>query len=441
MKLRSGMSDRRRSPFGRLLAAGLAASVVAAVGGAAAAAEQGQWRQFRGPGGSGVAEAKGLPTRWTETDNVVWKAKLPGPGTSSPIVVGDAIYLTCFTGYNVPGESDGVMTRLRRRLVCVDAGTGKVRWTTEMAARQPEQARIRDDHGYASSTPASDGERLYVFAGKSGVFAFDLAGKQLWQTDVGSGLSGWGSAASPVLTDKLVIVNASVESGSLVALDKSTGKQVWKADGIKESWNTPLLVPLKDGKTELAVAVPRQVICLDPASGEKLWTCETDITWYMVPSMVAHDGVVYCIGGRSGKAASLAVRAGGRGDVTDTHRLWRTERYSNVSSPIYYDGRLYFAHEQKAIAYCLNAKTGEVVYEEPLGPRAGQVYASPVLADGKIYYVTRRGGVYVVAAKPAFELLAHNSLGDRSTFNASPAVAGNRLLIRSDTYLYCLGDK
>jgi len=436
MMWQSGTTGWRRIAGGR--AASMAA-IALAVGILAAGAAGETWQQFRGPKGSGVSEARGLPTRWTATENVVWKTALPGPGTSSPIIVGQNVYLTCFTGYGVPGEPSGPMNRLGRLLLCVDLKDGAIRWKRDLKVRQPEQSRTRDNHGYASNTPVSDGQGLWVFCGKSGVFAFDLAGKQLWQTDVGSGLSGWGSAASPVLFGDLVIVNASVESASLMALNKKSGKRVWRVEGIKEAWNTPLLADVKGGGTELVVAMPRKVMAFNPATGEKLWTCGTEITWYMVPSMVAHEGIVYCIGGRSRSSAAMAIRAGGRGDVTADRRLWRTEKRSNVSSPIYHDGHLYFAHEREGTAYCLNAATGAVVYEQRLASRAGQVYASPVLADGKIYYVARRGGVYVVPAKPAFELLAHNTLGDRSTFNASPAVSGRRLLVRSDTHLYCLG--
>jgi len=426
-------------------AAGGALGVMLAVctwttGGARAPAAEG-WMQFRGPGGSGVSEGRGVPVRWTATENVLWKTDLPGAGTSSPIVVGGRVYLTCFSGYGVPGEADAAVTRMRRSLLCVDINDGKVLWTRDLKVAQPEQPKTREDHGYASSTPVSDGEGLYVFCGRSGVFAFDLTGSPRWHAEVGSGLSGWGSAASPIVFNDLLIVNASVESESLVALDRKTGKRVWQAGGIKEAWNTPLRVSLAGGKCELLLAVPRKVLAFDPATGQPLWTCETDITWYMVPSMVAHEGVVYCIGGRSGKAAALAVRAGGRGDVTATHRLWRVEKFSNVSSPVVHDGHLYFAHEQQGTATCLDARTGNLVYEQPLQPRSGQVYASPVLADGKLYYVSRRGGTYVLPARPAFEVLAHNLLGDRSTFNASPAVSGGLLLLRSDKFLYCLGTR
>jgi len=157
----------------------------------------------------------------------------------------------------------------------------------------------------------------------------------------------------------------------------------------------------------------------------------------MVPSVVAAEGVIYCLGGRSGTAA-LAVRAGGSGDVTGTHRLWTSQKGSNVTSPVYLDGHLYWAHESREIAYCVQAATGKVVYEQRLD-RAGQFYASALLADGRLYYVTRSGKTFVLAAKPQFEQLAVNDLSDRGVFNGSPAVAGNRLLLRSDKYLYCVG--
>ena len=157
----------------------------------------------------------------------------------------------------------------------------------------------------------------------------------------------------------------------------------------------------------------------------------------MVPSIVANKDMVYCIGGRSG-IAGLAVRAGGSGNVTGSHRLWTSKKGSNVSSPIFHEGHLYWMSDGLEIAYCAEAATGKIVYEERVG-RIGQVYASPVLADGKIYYVSRNAGVLVLAATPRFEKLAHNQLDDRSIFDASPAVSAGRLLIRSDRFLYCLG--
>ncbi|MHB1309341.1 MAG: outer membrane protein assembly factor BamB family protein, partial [Limisphaerales bacterium] len=289
------------------------------------------WSQFRGPTGQGISQGKGLPVTWSADQNLVWKSPLPGPGGSSPIVHGDRLYLTSYTGYAVPGSTGGDLAALRRHLLCLDRADGKSLWTQDVPAAQPEEEKVRD-HGYASSTPLADADRVYVFFGKSGVFAFSHDGEELWRTSVGSNTHGWGSAASPVLHQDLVILNAAVESESLVALNKVTGREVWRAGGMKESWNTPILVLVAGGKQELVVAMLGQVLGFDPATGEKLWSCATGIGWYMVPSLVNDRDVVYCIGGRTG--GSLAVRAGGRGEVTQSHRLWTLNKGSNVSSPL-----------------------------------------------------------------------------------------------------------
>lgn len=403
--------------------------------GAVWSASADDWPQFRGPGGRGISLAQGLPTTWTREENIVWKVALPGPGASSPIVMGDKVFVTCYSGYAVPGAAGGDLSALRRHLLCLRAADGALLWQKELPAVQPEQAQVRE-HGYAASTPLADEERVYVFFGKSGVLAFSHDGKELWRADVGSQTHGWGSAASPVAYKHLVILNAAVESESLIALHKQTGKEVWRAGGMKESWNTPILVPVDGGKVELVVAIFGKVLGFDPHTGQQLWSCATGIGWYMVPSLVNNKDVVYCIGGRSGGA--LAVRAGGRGEVTTSRRLWTLNKGSNVSSPLFHAGHLYWLHENLGIAYCVEATSGKLVYEERL-PRADQFYASPVLAAGRIYAVTRRGAVFVLAAKPQLELLARNDLGDRSSFDASPAVAGSRLLIRSDKFLYCVG--
>jgi outer membrane protein assembly factor BamB len=278
------------------------------------------WPQFRGPNGRAISTSTGLPLTWSENENVVWKTALPGPGASSPIVMGDRIFVTCYSGYGVGGSGRGEMNQLKLHVVCLDRDSGKIQWDRKVDPRLPEQARIREDHGYASSTPVAEDNRLYVFFGKSGASAFDFEGNPLWRTEVGSQLHGWGSAASPILFGDLLIVNASVESESLVALNKNTGQEVWRAEGIREAWNTPVLVSPKDGKTELAVAMPGKVLGFDPGSGDPLWSCDTGITWYISPSMVTYDGLIWSLGGRSGVAA-VALRAGGRGDVTATHRL------------------------------------------------------------------------------------------------------------------------
>ncbi len=392
------------------------------------------WRGFRGNDGTATVSAK-LPTKWDAKENVAWKTDLPGAGTSTPVVVGDHVFVTCYSGYNVPGQPQGKQDDLKLHLCRLDRKTGKLAWTKDVKAKLPEQEKIRDGHGYASHTPTADADRVYCFFGKSGVVAFDHDGNEKWTADVGSGLNGWGSAASLLLTDGLLIVNASIESETLFAFDAKTGNAVWKVKKVQEAWNTPILAKAGD-RTELVLAVNGKLLGLDPKTGKELWSCGSDIPEYMVPSLVAADGVVYALGGR--RAAALAVKLGGSGDVTKTHRVWTSKTGSVVTSPVYHDGHLYWMHDNKEVAMCADAKTGAIVYEERVS-RAGQVYGSPVLAGGHIYYPARDGKVHVVAAKPKFELVASNSLGERGTFNSSPAVSGTQLLLRTDKAVYCIG--
>jgi outer membrane protein assembly factor BamB len=392
------------------------------------------WTQFRGPGGSGTSDETGLPTTWSSKDNIVWRTKLPGPGTSSPIVVGKHIYLTCYSGYGLePGKGD--MDKLMRHLVCVDRAKGTLLWTKDFKPVLPESQYGPGDnesqHGYSSSTLASDGKRLYAFFGKSGVYGLDLDGNQIWHADVGTGTHGWGSSNSPVLYKDLVIVNACIESGCLVALDKNSGKEVWRAKGIHESWNTPVLVDAPDGGAELVVNESSAVIGFEPATGKELWRV-TGFGGYVCPSVVAHKGVVYVVRDRA-----LAIKAGGRGDVTQSHVLWTGRGRSTVPSPVYYDGRLYWAYGP---LYCLDAGTGKEVYRKDLSTPG--FYASPLAADGKIYCVSRFAGIFVFSAGPEFKQLAHNKFDDDdSRTNASPIVSDGCLLMRTDRYLVCIGKK
>jgi outer membrane protein assembly factor BamB len=408
------------------------------LGGSAAAAQASDWLRFRGPDGSGVAEDKGLPVTWSADANIAWKTELPGPGGSSPIVVGDRVFVTCYTGYaedRKDRQNPGDLKALKRHLLCLSRADGKVLWTKTIPATGPEPKlqSYLELHGYASSTPCSDGKQVYVFFGTSGVFAFGLAGEQLWQASVGKGTSGWGSATSSIVYKDLVIVNASVESGALIALDRGTGKEVWRARGMSSSWSTPVLVKVPGGKTELVVSASKQVLGLDPETGKLLWHADS-FDWYVCPSVVAHEGVVYALQ----NSTYVAVRAGGQGDVTKTHTLWQKSFGSVVSSPVYYEGHLYWS--PGGTAYCQRADDGTVVYKERLKPDPGGIYASPVAVDGKVYYVSRSAGTYVVEAGPKFKLLALNTLTpDTSICNGSLAVSRSQLLLRSDRYLYCIG--
>lgn len=397
------------------------------------------WPQFRGPGAAGKSVETGLPTAWDAHTNIVWKTRLPGPGASSPVTYGDRIYLTCHSGYGLDSRDPGDADRLQRNLVCINRQDGNVIWDTTQAATSPQKPYqgFIALHGYASGTPAIDEDGIYVFYGTTGAAAYSHDGKQLWLTPCGTNTHGFGTGTSPVLYEDLVFVNASVESGNLIALDKRTGKEIWSQSDINRSWNTPTLVQGSDG-WELVVNTKGKVLAFDPGTGEKLWTCDA-INDYIVPSILANNGIVYAIGGR--KNTALAIRAGGRGDVTRTHKLWEISKGSNVSSPVLHEGYLYWASETRGVLYCADIKTGELAYEGRLDPRPGRIYASPVAADGKLYYVSRDQGTFIVPAEPEFDLLAHNRIEtDDSIFNGSPVMSDGQILLRSDKYLYCIGE-
>ena len=219
------------------------------------------WPRFRGPNGSGIATGAQPPTTWSDTQNVKWKTELPGPGTSSPILVGDRVFVTCWTGYGVTkGKSP-----LSRELVCVDRASGKVKWTRAVAGETQvdHYEGYLPEHGYASHTPTSDGESVFVYFGRSGAAAFDLDGKQLWHVKLGDGANqkNWGSAASPVLYKDTVIITASEEAHAVVALDKKTGKEVWRAPGaaLEYVFGSPALAGTPTAPEANSAGSPRPV--------------------------------------------------------------------------------------------------------------------------------------------------------------------------------------
>lgn len=415
-----------------------------ACAGAAAAAN---WPQFRGPEGSATADASQIPDRWSDTENLAWRAELPGPGSSSPIVWGDRVFVTCYSGYGVSTRQVGEPEMLKRHLLCFDRKSGRELWRKMVDARLPEDPYrgYITEHGYATNSPVTDGERVYAFFGKTGVIAFDMDGRELWRADVGQESSDmrWGSAASLILHKESVIVNAAEESESIRALDRKTGKELWKAEagGLALAFGTPALVKPAGGPVELAIAVPGAVWGLDPDTGKLLWQASVDLANNVCPSITAADGVVYVAGGFM-RVGSGAIRAGGRGDVTGTHVLWFSKTTTYVPSPLFQDGYLYWVNDQ-GVAHCLKASDGSVVYQERLKPADGmgrpRLYASLVRAGSRLYAVTRNMGTFVLKAGPQFEQIVQNQFaGDASQFNATPALSENRMFLRSDRYLYCV---
>lgn len=403
------------------------------------AARGADWPRFRGPDGSGVSSEKELPAAWSDTSGVTWKADLPGPGSSCPIVSKGKIFVTCYSGYGAPGG--GTEKKPLRHVVCLDPANGKIVWDKTLESPHEEAAYQGigiPNHGYASSTPAADGERVYSFFGTAGVVCHDFDGKELWRAAVSPDprTHNFGSASSPVVQGEMVIVPASIECEAIVAFDRKSGKEAWRATckGYGGWWGTP--VPAEaEGRTDLVFALPGELWALNPETGKLRWFAGWPADQGVCTSPIVVGGLAYAVGGRQGGAT--AVRVGGKGDVTGTHVAWKASAGSYVPSPVLVEGHLYWVTD-RGIAFCVKADTGDVVYQERL-ENAGSVYASITAGDGKLYVTTRRNGTFVIAAKPKFEVLGRNTLSSDSTdFNASPAVSGGRVYLRSNRSLYAI---
>ncbi len=413
---------------------------------------QANWLRFRGPNGTGVAsDNKALPTQWSDSEHLKWKTDLPGPGTSCPIVTGDRVLVTYWSGYGTDGPETGAMSALELHLICVNRNTGKTLWDRSVKARLPELEYngMLAQHGYASHTPVTDGKNVYAFFGKSGVHAFDLEGKALWSAEVGDGLDGrkWGSAASPMLADDVLIVTASPESGAVYGFDKSSGKQLWKyASGeLGGIWATPVL-----SGEDVALNAPKRIVALNPKTGEERWTADGLKADAVSGSLLAAGGNLFSMGARG--AGSLSVHPHG----TEAQVEWTGRDGANILTPIYHEDHLYWISGD--LAHCRDARTGESVYSErlpgeeaPAGDGGGQEdwrarfasmdYASPVAANGLLYHTRRRGEVLVVKLQPQFEIVSRNKFeSDSSDFSATPAISGGQLFIRSAKALYCVAN-
>ena len=430
-----------------------------------ASANADNWPRLRGAAGDGkAAKDADVPTTWSETQNIAWKAAMPGPGSSSPVVWGDKIFVTCWSGYGDASGGDDI-SKLVRHLVCLSLTDGKILWDKTVPAAQPEDPYqgFITEHGYASNTPVTDGENVYVFFGKSGALAFDMNGNQLWQTDLGKSSSNrrWGSGASPIIYKDSVIVNASDESRAIYALDKKSGSQLWQAAGdtLELAYSTPVLVDREGGAQDLVLSVPEELWGLNPDTGKLRWYAIHGLPGNISPGAVVGDGAIYVSGGFPTKG-SAAFKIGGKGDVTQSNKLWSINESTYIPTPIYIDGRLHVVDDQ-GFAQCLDAKTGAVIYRERVMENAGGAqgggpgggggrrggggkpfYASPVLVGDKLICVSRKNGTFILSAGRDFKKLGVNVIiSDASQFHGTPAVVGKRLILRSDQAVYCISAK
>ena len=414
-------------------------------------AEQ-NWPQWRGPLATGVAPHGHPPTEWSEDQNVRWKAELPGLGHSTPIVWGDRVFLTAAVPYGdelpprpsqAPGNHDNLPVTRRQQFVAlaVNRSDGQIVWRRTLRQALPQEQGHRTA-SLASNSPVTDGERLFAFFGSFGLYCLDLNGEPLWEKDFGpmQSLHGHGEGASPVLYRDTLIVNWDHEGQSFVAaLDKRTGRQLWKVERDEiTSWATPIVVE-HAGRPQLVISGTNRVRGYNLADGKIIWQCG-GLSANIVASPVAADGVVY-VGSSYDKRALLAIRLdGAAGDITATDEvLWRRSRGTPyVPSPLLYGDSLYFLTHYQGILTRVNGPTGA---DDPGPIRLGgmsEIYASPVGAAERVYVTDRNGTTLVVSHSSHPKLLAKNVLDD--TFSASAAIAGGEIFLRGEKRLYCLAE-
>lgn len=418
---------------------------------------RGNWPQWRGPAGQGVSDEKNLPTEWSGTKNVKWKTAISGRGHSSPIVWGKRIFLTtALDGEQIPGRTAGVTHKLLDgtdfvhpdavgadlkhtfKVISLDRETGKILWE-RVAYEGPVHDSRHKKASFASSTPATDGKYVFAFFGSEGLYAYDYNGKLLWKQDLGKlGTASVGYGVSPILFGNLVIMQCDESGGKsfIVAFDKKTGKQAWRAERkVDVTWSTPVLVRSAN-RTEVVAAAAEAIIAYDPSTGKELWR-HKGLESNAVNTPVVYNDLVVVTSGYPTKIA-LALRAGGNGDVTGSPQLvWSYNKgTAYVPSPIAYGEYIYLMTGNGTIT-CLESKTGRMIYEGARVPKSTMFTASPVAFEGKILLTSEEGETFVLKAGPKHEVLQTNSLGE--PVYASPAIADGRIFIRGERHLYAIG--
>ncbi len=401
------------------------------------------WPAWRGPAGTGASAEKAAPTTWAPDKNIKWKAPLPRPGFGSPIVSNGRVFVTCAE------DADGG----RRSLYCFDRKDGKKLWARTVDCPKALPQYFKNGEGYCATTPAADGERVVVWEGSGGLYCYDFEGKELWKRNLGEFRHKWGDGGSPILHDGKVILNASPgKRVFMTAIDLKTRKTLWETEEFKReksdfndtgkghlgTWCTPILAKV-EGKDQVICAQPSRVVGYDPADGKILWWCDGvqhdggahDLA-YSSP-VVAGDILMY-VGGFGGPG--FAVRLGGKGDVTQTHRLWRTPKLpQSIGSGVLLGAYVCMPYENAL--QCIDPKTGKQVWQDRGAD--GGYWGSIVQAAGRCYVTTRKGTTVVFKADPQkFELLAANALGEDS--NSTPAISDGQIFIRTFKHLYCIGE-
>ena len=402
------------------------------------------WPGWRGPSGDGISAGKGIPTKWSSKENIAWRIAVRGEGHSSPIVWGDKVFLT-----------SSLTEKNKRILLCIDRLSGQTVWQRDVVQSPPETVHRLNSR--ASGTPATDGKQVYVTfmraegdeviapnvgserlitPGKIIVAAYDLDGNEKWKTNVGDFLSAHGFNTCPVLFEDLVILNGDHDGNAyLVALDRQSGRQRWRTrrENKTRSYVTPIIRKI-DGITQMILSGSLCIASYDPRNGKRHWIVDGP-TEQFVASMVYDGKYVFATGGYP-ERHTLAIRPGGKGNVTDTHIAWRTTRgAAYVPSPII-SGRYLLMVADSGIASCFEARTGKRHWMERL---PGGHSPSPVSADGLVYFVSDRGVTTIIRPSETFAVIAKNELGE--PVSASPAISQGQIFLRTHQHLYCIGSK
>jgi outer membrane protein assembly factor BamB len=421
-----------------------------------AAAPKTNWAQWRGPEGNGVSSETNVPVEWSNTKNVKWKTPIPGRGHSSPIVWGSRVFLTTdLEGDTVPGakavehQADGKpfkhpdsVSGDRKhtfKVLAIDRGTGKVLWE-----RTAYEGTVYDDRhrkgSYASPTPATDGAYVFAYFGTEGLYCYDFDGKLVWKATPGQiATLGMGPGTSPVLFENMVILQCDEDNGDksfITALDKKTGKEVWRTPRkIQVSWSTPLIVRGSQ-RTELITSGNELIISYDPKTGKELWRTK-GLESNAIPTPVAANGMVFVYAGFPVKR-TLAIKLGASGDITASKNIvWQYDKgTAYVPSSIVYGDYLYLMSD-RGILTCLDENTGKIVYEGGRVPIPATFTASPVAFDGKILLTSEDGDTFIIKAGPKHEVIATNSIAE--PVFASPAISDGMIFLRGEKNLYCIG--
>jgi outer membrane protein assembly factor BamB len=418
------------------------------------------WPQWRGPASTGISTETGLPERWSDTENVAWKTAVRGLGISSPIVWGDHVFVTSQIGRSARRAGNhptlvqgGSPTEAGERalgggaapagdkvaflVTALSRTDGRRLWEYEIPA-EGKLAEVHDKHNLASSSPVTDGRRVYAWFGTGQIVSLDMTGKLIWSRHLGREYApfdiNWGHSSSPaIFNDALILICYHDSDSYLLNIDAASGKTKWRVDrgGAFNSYSTPLVVEA-GGRHEVIVNSSEGVSGHDASTGELLWHVQEQ-NRFPIPMPVFHDGTIYTSRGyRSGPY--MAIRPGGKGDVSKSHVLWRTDTGAPyVSSLVHYNGTLYMAGDVGVLS-AIDARTGNRVWQERTG---GVFTASPVAADGKIYLLSEDGQTIVLAAGAQPRVLARNRLNARQL--ASPAIAGGRIFIRTDDAVIAIG--